>query len=238
MSTDLPAVGELLGWAARPKETPKRNAEYRAIVTRFLEDEAFANASRAVARGLGLHLHVDAEVGVVASAYPESPLRVPMTDFHKRAAVNERKALIGVALIGVARCAYPDPLDLDDEARVARVSVAAITAYLNHTAEEIAATADDPQAGTDEDKVAWRMWLGMRQVRIDRERDSAADRNGLVRKVCSYLADEGLLTAVSDDDGGTFRATPRLRACVRELARDSDMFAALLAARADAQVDE
>lgn len=228
MSIDLAAVGELLGYAALPKETPRRNAAYRELVTRYHEDEPFASSVRAVARGLRLHLRVDPVVGIVATAYPESPLRVPMTDFMKAASINTRKALIGIGLLGIARCAYPDPLDLDDDTRVARVTVAGVVDYLSHTAEEIAATADDPEAGSDAH--AWRLWADLRQARVDADRDTTNTRAGLVKRLCKYLVEEGLLVPISDDDGGTYRATVRLRVAIKELATDSDLFASLIAA--------
>ena len=225
---DLAAVGELLGWAARPKETPRKNAAYRDIVTRFTDDEQFADACRKVARGLRLHLSVDPDVGVIATAYPESPLRIPMTDFMKTAATNTRKTLIGVALLGIARCAYPDPLDLDDPARVARVSVAGVVDYLNRVTEELAADAYDPEAGSDDATHAWRMWVDLKQARMDADRTTTSTRAGLVKRLCAYLVEEGLLVPVSEDDGGTYRATVRMRAPVSELARDSDLFARLI----------
>ena len=70
------------------------------------------------------------------------------------------------------------------------------------------------------------------------QRASAKDRLGLVKKVCRFLEEVGLLLKASDDDEGTWRATPRMRLVARSIVEDSDLFRALLEAVRDEPAKE
>lgn len=226
---DLVDAGRLIAYAARPKERPRPDDDYSRVVSRYLDDAEFASLCDAVAAGMGLDLVVDRAVGVIAIAESDSPFRMPLSEFMRRTNPPTR-ALLGVVVIAVARVAYPQPSDLDDPARVARVSTAAVAATIDRIVERLASDAEDPDADRPDDAEVWRAWEALRQARAHAQRASVAERSGLVRKVCGYLGDEGHLQQVNDDDGGTWRATPRFRLAVTAMVEDSDIYGAVLAA--------
>lgn len=230
---ELAEAGRLIGWAAQPARSPARNAEYRELVGRYLDDETFAGTCDAVAGGLGLTLSVDRESGVIAVAEPGSALAMSMAEFAKRTSQQHRRALLGLVLLGVARVAFPDESQLDDPHRVVRVSVAAVVEYLNRLVERLAQNSPDRTAGGRDLFELWRSWDDLKTTRHNARRESANERIGLVRKVCRYLDDEGHLQELSDDDGGTYRVLPRFRHAVRSLVEDSDLYAQFLHATAE-----
>ena len=224
----LADAGRLIGWAARPKERPARHEGYATLVQRYTDDDQFAEICGTVAGGMGLYLTVDPEVGAVVVADSDSPLRMPAAEFTKRTNGDVRKAVNGVILLGIARTAFPNPAHLDNTTRVPRFSVADVVAYLNRVCDQKAENAPDPEEQHEALNELWRGWLRLRQSRGDAQRSSDRDRVGLVRKMCSFLDDQGMLQAVSDDDGGTWRATARMRIAVRDIAEDSDIYHDLL----------
>jgi hypothetical protein len=77
-----------------------------------------------------------------------------------------------------------------------------------------------------------RSWDAMGDARSESRRASSGTKVGLVHKVCELLVDAGLLRKASEDEGGTYRTTPRLTLMVRSMVTDSDLYADLLAATA------
>lgn len=225
---DLADIGRLLGFAAQPKQLPARTDTYQQLVERYLHDERFALATRRVAAGAGITLHVDPAAGLVAVAGPDSPFRMPLAEFRKNTYPHER-ALLGVVVLSVAHVAYPSSDRLDDDQRVATVTVAGIVDYLNRLIQRLSDAAEADSEHNDENLVElWRHWVRMRQDRFDAKRVSIKDRLGIVKRTCEYLEEQGLLQRRSDEEGGTYRATHRFRLAVTALAEDSDLYTGLV----------
>lgn len=225
---DLADIGRLLGFAARPRQLPARSDTYQQLVERYLQDEQFALATRRVAGGAGITLHVDPAAGVVAVAGVDSPFRTPLAEFRKNTYPHER-ALLGVVVLSIARVAYPSSDRLDDDQRVATVSVAGIVDYLNRLVQRLSDAAEADAEHNDENLVElWRHWVRMRQDRFDAKRVSIKDRLGIVKRTCEYLEEQGLLQRRSDEEGGTYRATHRFRLAVTALVEDSDLYTGLV----------
>jgi hypothetical protein len=102
-NADLVDAGRLLGWAARPKDRPARHHDYQRLVQRYREEEQFACVCEQVALGAGLRLVVDDEVGVIAIASSDSPLRITRTEFVRRTTPTARRALPGLVLLADQR---------------------------------------------------------------------------------------------------------------------------------------
>lgn len=225
---DLADIGRLLGFAARPKQLPARTEAYQQLVERYLNDDQFALAANRVAAGSGITLHVDPIAGVFAVADAESPFRTPLAEFRKHTYPHER-AFLGIVVLSVARVAYPTGDRLDDDQRVASVTVAGVVGYLNRLVERLSDAAEADPEDNDEALVElWRHWARMRQDRFDAKRVSIKDRVGIVKRTCEYLEEQGLLQRRSDEDGGTYRATHRFRLAVTALVEDSDLYAGLV----------
>ena len=223
-TADIASAARLVSWSARPKERPARHDDYRQLVERYLASDDFAEIVDACAAGMGLNITVDPVVGAVTSAEPDSPFRVTPGGLTRQLKHITKKASIATALIGIVRTLYPTTALLDNPHRVPQVSVGAVVDYLNRLCEQLAEDAAD----SDLDEL-WRTWLRLRQTRADSQRSSANDRAGLVRKMCNILEAEGLLSHPTNVDGGTWRATQRMRIAAISLAEDADLYAELLA---------
>lgn len=225
---DLAHIGRLLGFAARPKELPARTEAYQQLVERYLHDDQFALAADRVAAGTGIALHVHPVAGIVAVANADSPFRMPLAEFRKNTYAHER-ALLGIVVLSVARVAYPTSDRLDDDQRVAPVTIAGVVDYLNRLIERLSdAAGADPEDNDDALIELWRHWVRMRQDRFDAKRVSIKDRLGIVKRTCEYLEEQGLLQRRSDEDGGTYRATHRFRLGVMAFVEDGDLYAGLV----------
>lgn len=225
---DLLSASRFVSFAARPKDRPTRNAAYADLVKRYREDESFADLCEIVAAGLGIEIHtVDAEVGLIASAASDSPLRAPLSLFPLKTSTG-RKALSGVVLLSIAHAAFPVRSHLEDPARVAYVDEEVVVATLNRLSERaLEARPDDIDADQPQLVETWREWLALREARHDQRRASAGDRLGVVHKTCSYLESQGHLQAPTS--GGQWRATPRFRIAVRGIVNDSEWYGRLIA---------
>lgn len=231
MSGDIASAARLVSYAAAPRALPAREPAYADLVDRYLADPAFAEIVEDVAVGLGLEVHVDKVAGVMAIADSDGFFRRRLGDMVKVAAgrsTNETRVLFALALLAVARIAFPNAADLVNAYYATRIDERDAVALLDRLVEEIAAGAEDAVADQVEAEEAWRAWAHLRTVRSGYERQSAKDKAGLVRKVCSLLEDEGHLIRQGDDRSGmTWRTTPRFRFAVHTLVTDSQVVPAL-----------
>lgn len=216
-------IGRILGWAARPRETPARHDDYHRVVTRYRNEPDFAAMVDAVFTGAGLFLKVDDRDGIIVTANLDSPLRVTVSDIMKRAQPQHR-AVIGAVILAVARTAYPEPPMLDEPDRLAVFTTQAVVDTLDRAAQLHADAASEDGGADEADVESWRRWLALAAARPNAQRRSANDRPGVVNRVCRVLADAGYLTMRGETDGGTWVARPRLRHAVAALCEDSDLY--------------
>lgn len=222
--SDAIDVGRLLGWAARPRETPSRHDDYHRLVVRYRNEPDFAASVDAVFTGVGLHLTVDDRDGVVVTAAYDSPLRVTLTDLMKRAQPTHR-AVVGAVILAVARTAYPDPAMVDDPDRMAVFTTRSVVDTLDRATQAHADTADR-DGDVDETMLeSWRGWQALATARPNAQRRSGNDRQGVVNRVCRMLVEAGYLTARGEVDGGTWLGRPRFRHAVAALCQDSELYA-------------
>jgi hypothetical protein len=91
--------------------------------------------------------------------------------------------------------------------------------------DERAAAAEannDPLADAPELEQAWRAYTRRPAAAATKDGRLAADTTrGMVSRALRFLADQGFLVPVSDEQGGTYRTTPRYQIQVRELAADA-----------------
>jgi hypothetical protein len=222
--SDAADIGRMLGWAARPRETPVRHDDYHRLIARYRDDPDFAAAVDTAFAGAGLYLTVDDREGAIVTAAPDSPLRVTLTDVVKRAQPVQR-AVVGAVILAIAYAAYPEPVMVDDPHRLAVFTTRAVVDVLDRAAEGHADTADADAGLDDELLEAWRGWLLLAPARPNAQRRSAADRPGMVNKICRLLAEAGYITQRSDVDSGTWLARTRFRHAVAALCEDSELYA-------------
>ncbi|MDO3395061.1 hypothetical protein QWJ41_04990 [Nocardioides sp. SOB44] len=205
---------------------------------RYRDDDGFAELVKAVCLGLDLVvLDVDERHGLVVASTDDSVFAVRMTEYARRTG-GEGKAhervLHALAHLGAATLAYPRPADLSNPAYVGRVSVNGVEAFVReacrHLSDAAVEAGDDldPSADAPDLEAAWRVY--QRRAATPGSGDGrrvASSTIGMVAKALTFLADQGMLTRRSDDDGGTYATTSRYRVQVAEAG--SRMFAELLA---------
>jgi hypothetical protein len=231
-------AARILGYALRPKLKPARDEMYAELVRRYRTDDEFAALVRAVTSGLDLVvLDCDDRHGLVVASTEDSVFAVRMTEYAKRTG-GEGKAservLHALAHLGAATLAYPRPADLSNPAYLGRITVNGVEAFvreatrrLRDTATESGADVDPPTDAPSLEK-AWRVYH--RRAASPGSGDGrrvSSSTGGMVSKALAFLADQGLLTRRSDDDGGTYTTTSRYRVQVLEAA--NRMFNELLA---------
>lgn len=226
----LAAAARLVAFSAAPKESPATSAEYAELMRCYFDDPAFASTADAIAGGLGLNIQADPTAGMITWADSDSFLRRSTAELVTRATTPPRRALLGVALLGIARVAYRNPARLDDPASVATLSIASVVEHIDRLAARLADEVEDPEAGAPDLAEAHRAWAALPGARIGEQRASMSTKPGVVAKVAGLLADAGYLRKASDIDGGTYRTTPRFAVAVRSMLDDSDTYPALLAA--------
>ncbi len=222
-SSDAADIGRLLGWASRPREVPARHDDYHRLVVRYRQDPDFAHAADAAFAGAGLYLAVDDRDGAIITAAPDSPMRVTLTDVMKRAQPPHR-AVVGAIILAIAATAYPEATMLDDPDRVAVFTTRAVVDVLDRAAAGYAENADSDGSLDDELLEAWRAWHQIAPGRPNAQRQSTADRPGMVNRICRLLVEAGYLTSRGDLDGGAWLARPRFRHAVAALCEDSDLY--------------
>ena len=244
----ITSASRLLAFGWRPKLTPARDDNYRMLLRQYQADPAMQEALFAVAAGLGVTvLEVSERAGVVVGGGGgDSVFAVRMTEYARRTGSEQRAAdrvLHGMVHLGSAAMAFPRPADLADDTYVGRVSVERVDAFIREAArrrEEQAKAAGeetDPPASQPMLEAAWRAYSRRNATGDTKDgRRLAASTQGMVAKALAYLAEQGFLTRQSDDEGGTYRTTPRYQVQVRELA-ETAAFEELLALGVSAITD-
>lgn len=229
---DAEAAARLVTLGLRPKQLPMRDAVYAELVRRFREDDEFKDVVHAVAAGMGLLvLDVDPRTGTVLAATDDSVFEMRMEDYSRRAFTGERqgvqKVLHGLIHLAVAALAFPRPDDLAEDTYVGRVSVEQIDGVLREACrmlDERARAAEenqDPLDDAPELERAWRAYMRRPEVVATKDNRLTADSTrGMITKALKFLAEQGFLTFVNGEQGGTYRTTPRYQIQVRELAAE------------------
>lgn len=231
-------ASRLVAFGLRPKQRPARNETYAELITRFRDDDNFAELVNAVCLGLDLIvLDADERHGLVVASTEDSVFAIRMTDYARRTGSEGRAAervLHGLSHLGAATLAYPRPADLANPAWVGRITVNGVEAFVREAARRLGETVTeagedhDPPADTPDLEAAWRVF--QRRAATPGSGDGrrvSTSTIGMVGRALKFLADQGMLTYRSDEDGGTYATTSRYQVHVAEAG--NRMFAELLA---------
>lgn len=229
-------ASRLVGYALRPRQRPARDQTYAELVRRYRTDDSFAELVAAITVGLDLVvLDADERHGLIVASTDDSVFAVRMSDYAKRTGGEGKAAervLHALAHLGAATLAYPRPADLANPAYVGRITVNGVEAFIREAGRRLGEAAAergedfDPLAGEPDLEAAWRLYTRRTAAPGDGRRVSTSTL-GMVSKALGFLADQGMLTRRSDQDGGTYATTSRYRVQVAEAG--TRMFTELLA---------
>jgi hypothetical protein len=229
-TADVVDAARLVAFGMRPKLLPSRDLNYGELVKRFIADAVFQEKVEAVAEGLGLTmLAVSARTGIVLGAAADSVFEQKFDDYARRASLGERReverVLHGLAHLAIAAIAFPRPDDLASDTYVGRVSVEQADSVVREACATLAtraAAADeasDPLDDAPQLERAWRAYQRRPPVAPTKDgRAAPSTTRGIIAKALRFLADQGFLVRMSDEQDGTYRTTPRYQVQVRELA--------------------
>ncbi|MGW4426164.1 hypothetical protein [Streptosporangium sp. NPDC004631] len=220
---DIAAASRLLAFGFQPGLTPRRNAEYAVLASRYRTDPAFAQLLHASARGFDLTIiAVSPRAGLVLGATAETQFAVSIADHIRQPADRPIAAL---AHLAIAALAYYRPDDLDDESHVGRVTVRHVDEMVEQAAKELERRAaevdeDDGVPVDHPDLIQlWRYYQRRNPVApTGDDRAHSKSRRALIKRVAEYLADNGMLRRAGNENGGTYTTTARYQIQVRELA--------------------
>ncbi|MFB8207613.1 hypothetical protein [Streptomyces sp. NPDC056010] len=228
--SDAESATQLVAFGMRPRLHPSQDREYLDLVRRHREDDAFRFLTERIAFRLGLHVvAVDPGAGVVLAPVSGSVFETRIEDYARRSGHRGEgeRALHGIIHLAVAVLAFPRPADLADDGYIGRVTarvvdetVREICRRLRHRAAE-AESAQDAPTGAPELERAWRAYARRPQVSTTKdERAAANSTRGMTSRALRFLAEQGLLVMVEDEETEehVFRTTPRYQVHVRELA--------------------
>lgn len=229
-AVDVTDAARLVTLGMRPKLLPSRDLSYGELVRRFIADATFRECVEAVAEGLGLTvLAVSARTGIVLGPTADSVFEQKFDDYARRASLGERReverVLHGLAHLAIAAIAFPRPDDLAADAYVGRVSVEQADSVVREACAMLAARADaaddaaDPLEEAPQLERVWRVYRRRPETTLTKNGVFAPSTTlGIISKALRFLADQGFLVKTSDEQGGTYRTTPRYQVQVRELA--------------------
>lgn len=235
MSTngDAESAARLISFGMRPKQLPGRDVVYAELVRRYGEDSAFKQLANSVAAGLGLMvLDVSTQAGAVLAATDESVFEIKMDSYARQSKIRERreteKVLHGLVHLAAAALGYPRPDDLANDTYIGRVSVEQVDGVVREACrilDERAAKAEqnnDPLSDAPELEQAWRAYARRPATAATKDGRLASDTTrGMVARALRFLSEQGFLVQIDNEQGGTYRTTPRYQVQVRELAADS-----------------
>jgi hypothetical protein len=217
----------------RPKQLPGRDVVYGELVRRYAQDSSFKQLTNSVASGLGLMvLDVSTQAGAVLAATDESVFEIKMDSYARQSKIRERreteKVLHGLVHLATAALGYPRPDDLANDTYIGRVSVEQVDGVVREACrilDERAAKAEqnnDPLSDAPELEQAWRAYARRPAAAATKDGRLASDTTrGMVSRALRFLAEQGFLVPINNEQGGTYRTTPRYQVQVRELAADS-----------------
>jgi len=217
-STDAAA---LVRFALDPRASALADPERQVLLSRFHGDETFNEEVHHVAEGLGLDILPAGPDALVLSARSESPFAPRLEDYPLTVRTAADRLGHGLIHLAIAAMAYPRESDLEDQARVVRLSVHEVDEHLWRLADAKAQA--DPAASDAPDGdvslvPAWASWR--RQRRAGQTADGRSHPRTTRRWVevaFEWLVEHGLAQRVSDAGGGTYRLTRRHRTLVREV---------------------
>jgi hypothetical protein len=236
---DVTEAARLLTLGMHPKLLPARDLTYADLIRRFTEDDTFKEVTESIAEGLSLTiLAASSRTGLVLGPMTESVFEQRFDDYSRRVSLGERrdlmKVLHGLAHIAIAALAFPRPDDLAADTYVGRVSVEQVDGVVREACQALAAKASaaeeagDPLEDAPQLERVWRAYMRRPETALTKDgRLAPSTTRGVIAKALRFLAEQGFLIKANDEQGGTYRTTPRYQVQVRELAAER-AFAELL----------
>lgn len=214
-------AARLISFALRPRLRPSREPRYAELLKRYRNESGLREHVTVIARGLGLAVLGETELGLVVGAQQEGPFALRLSDYRRQGLSVDERMCHGLLQLAVAAYCFPTAGSLEDPDSVAgtRVSVHDLVHYVEGLCEELEErSTNDAEAGKPELREAWRTVLGRAATRTTPDgRQSAGTLAGMAAHALGYLEHGGLMRKIDETNGGTWQALAAYRIQVREL---------------------
>ena len=222
-------AARLVAYGLRTRTRPGSDSEYAELVVRHLAEPSFASTTRAVAGGYGLSvLSVDRIEGIVLTPVDDdSPFRMRLADYVAVPNADTR-LMHGLVQLAIAATAYPTAAALEDDQRLASVTVQQVYDRIRHIIDDARVGGDaDPPEDAPELEPLWRLIARQRAADTTPDgRQSTFSVNGAITKAFRWLEDNGMADPVRGEEA-TWRLRDRYRIQVLGAAADTiERFAA------------
>ncbi len=219
-------AGRFVQWGLRPLSRPAQESEYRELVERYFDDDAFRLTVREVADGLGLQVLDVTEHGIVLAPQDGSVFGLRPGEFRPGSSKVDDRLLDGLAQLAIAATVFPRARDLDEDPDIVRppVTVDEVEAQLRHLCDrlELESRESPDPAASDEARglvEAWRIYL--RRLDTMQTRDARKAMRA-TRRIIEYSLDRlrefGCFTQVRQGEDAAWQPTRRYQVMVQQLA--------------------
>jgi hypothetical protein len=196
-------AARLVSYGLRPTLRPSKEPDYAELLQRYRAESPLRELVFAIARGLGLVVLGETELGIVLGAEDAGPFAFRLNDYRVGLSVEARMCH-GLVQLAIAAWCFPNARALEDPDSISgtRVSVRGLVEHLIGLCEELKERAeDDPDAGSPELQEAWRTILARAATRGTPDgRRSASTLAGMVAHALESLERGGLMRRISEAD--------------------------------------
>lgn len=215
-------AARLVAYGLRPTLRPSKEPDYAELLQRYRAESHLRELVFSIAKGLGLVVLGETDLGIVLGAEDQGPFAFRIDDYRRgRLGVQERMCH-GLVQLAIAAWCFPNARALEDPDSITgtRVSVSGLVDHIVGLCEELKEQAqDDPEAGSPELQEAWRTILSRARTRGTPDgRRSASTLAGMIAHALESLERGGLMRKIGDANGGTWQGLAAYRLQVRELA--------------------
>jgi hypothetical protein len=226
LRTDGRDLGQLLGYALRPKTRPGSEGDYARLMGRYIDEVAFREAFDGVLDGLHMRVLHAGDLGLVVTTRRESVFAYRLSAESTTWSKDRAKVLRGLAHLGIAAYAYPHPDDLHDLS-VRYVDVIPCEDFIRRCCIQLRTRADEVAAGGAEDRVidlalaagldtGWAEWEQLPSIEVGTRgrgtgRITTKSASYWVLRACKDLVDHGLARPVGKETDGRFQLLERYR---------------------------
>ena len=196
MMSDPTAVGRLIAWGLRPRQSPAKNVDYMALVGRWHADDRFASDVAAVAGAQGLRILECSRLhGLVLSASDDDSPYSMRVDDYLASMSGEQRLLHGFVHLAIALSAYPTAADLEIADATPRVTPEGVADLMTRLVTRIREQAGNADPRTDEPLLEPLYKIIARAPDAKKSADDRANPRtwtGAAKKALRVLAEQGL----------------------------------------------
>lgn len=216
------AATRLLMLAMTPRITPANNTEYGELLTRFSTDPDFKECTRAVARGMGVHIYTEIIQHGLMLVPLEDGFLAPRIDSFRRPRSFRERVAYGLLHYVLAAYVFPSEEALGDDLDVlsARIRPAEVARFAVEACENLKSNAADREILSEEMIAAYAHLLSLREG--DAGPSGQNTIVAMVRTILDRYEREGLFNVFNEDGESVYRSRPQFRVQVRFMMQESE----------------